>query len=236
MSSVANPYDPAGLRPPAVGFELPKNLFRFGEAPLWSSHYFAGGSALANSDFRLFTAGRGMVAQGYQTALTIAETNLKEGGRIPAGVAFSCYGISAHAMFNSADADGKTMNKSTSSSAIVENLLNLQNNVCLQWDFLQTLIDIAPLSLVGAGSGVGGGIAGAGAGVANEFVGSVQNGMGGIWMYRKYPTELAAQSTFAIVLKGGSRAPDVTDANNGGGGLAVRITLLGYYKNIIEIG
>ena len=236
MASVASPYDPQGLRPPAVGFELPKNIFRFGEAPLWSSHYFAGGSAIANSNFRLFTAGRGMVAQGYATALTIAETNLKEGGRIPAGVAFSCYGISAHVMFNSADDDGATMNQSTDSDATVGNLLNLQNNICLAWDFLQTEIDIAPLSLVGAGSGVGGGIAGAGNGAANDFVGSLQNGLGGIWMYRKYPTELPAMTTFAIVLKGGSRAPVITNAAGGAGGLAVRVTLLGYYKNIIEIG
>ena len=120
MPQIANPYDPAGLQAPAVGFELPKNVFRFGEAPLWSSHYFSGGSAIANSNFRLFTAGRGMVAQGYTTALTIAETNLKEGGRIPAGVAFSCYGISAHVMFNSADADGATMNQSTDTDAVVE--------------------------------------------------------------------------------------------------------------------
>ena len=209
MASIANPYDPQGLQAPAVGFELPKNIFRFGEAPLWSSHYFAGGY--------LQSSGR-------------------SSADITVGVAFSCYGISAHVMFNSADADGATMNKSTDADVIVENLLNLQNNICLSWDFLQTEIDIAPLSLVGAGSGVGGGIAGAGGAAANDFVGSLQNGLGGVWMYRKYPTELPAQSTFAVVLKGGSRAPVITNAAGGGGGLAVRITLLGYYKNIIEIG
>lgn len=231
---IANPYDPAGLQAPAVGFELPKNIFRFGEAPLWSTHLLPGGDTIANSTFRVFTAGRGMVSQGYSNALTIAETNLKEGGRIPAGVAFSVYGIAAQVMFSGSTADAGDFNDPAASSDRIGDLLNLQNNMCLSWDFLQTKIDIAPLSLVGAGGGTGGAVAAADGGVtpaALSTIGNLSNGFGGCWMYRKYPTELPAQSTFAVELQVGSRAAAVSTNS-----AAVRVVLLGYYKNIIEIG
>jgi len=58
----------------------------------------------------------------------------------------------------------------------------------------------------------------------------MNNGNGQIWMYRKHPVALPGNSTFAIVLRFGSRAAALTNQ------MAVRITLLGYYKNVIEIG
>ena len=174
-----------------------------------------------------------MVSQGYSNALTIAETNLKEGGRIPAGVAFSVYGIAAQVMFSDNTADSGDFDDATNTVARVGDLLNLQNNMCLSWDFLQTKIDIAPLSLVGAGGGTGGSVAvSTGTGTAGDLaVGSLANGFGGCWMYRKYPTELPAQSTFAVELQVGSRAAAISTNS-----AAVRVVLLGYYKNIIEIG
>jgi hypothetical protein len=51
-------------------------------------------------------------------------------------------------------------------------------------------------------------------------------------MYRKHPVALPGTTTFAIVLRYGSRAAAI-GAN---GSCAVRVTLLGYYKNVIEIG
>jgi hypothetical protein len=60
----------------------------------------------------------------------------------------------------------------------------------------------------------------------------MNNGNGGVWMYRKHPVALPGTTTFAIVLRYGSRAA-VVGAN---GSCAVRVTLLGYYKNVIEIG
>jgi hypothetical protein len=89
--AVANP---GSAMIPQVPFEQPKNLFRYGEQSLWSTQLHNVNAALSNGTFRLFTTPLGQVGQGFATGLTIAETSLKEGGRIPAGVAFDAYGIS----------------------------------------------------------------------------------------------------------------------------------------------
>ena len=52
-------YNPVGAGAPPVPFEQPKSLYRFGELALWSTFYFPGATALANSVNRLFTTPRG---------------------------------------------------------------------------------------------------------------------------------------------------------------------------------
>ena len=82
--------------PPSVPFEQPKNLFRYGEQTLWSTQLHAGAAgavALANGTYRLFTTPLGQVGQGFTNSLTIGETNLKEGGRIPSGIAYDVFGV-----------------------------------------------------------------------------------------------------------------------------------------------
>ena len=59
----------------------------------------------------------------------------------------------------------------------------------------------------------------------------MNNGNGSIWMYRKHPIALPGNTTFSVVLRFGSRAA-VTGVN----AVNFRATLLGYYKNVIEIG
>ena len=83
--------------------------------------------------------------------------------------------------------------------------------------------------LCGAGGGAFGAVS-QNAAAANS--GNMNNGNGSIWMYRKHPVALPGSSTFSIVLRFGSRAAAVAAANS----LDVRVTLLGYYKNVIEIG
>lgn len=78
-------YDPTGAPVPPVPMDLPKSLFRFGETSIWSTFNFPGATAIANTQTRLFTTPRGQTGQGFANALTIAETNLKEGGRVPSG-------------------------------------------------------------------------------------------------------------------------------------------------------
>jgi hypothetical protein len=222
-----NPYDPTGAAPPPTPFTQPTNVFRFGENCLWSSQLLAGAAAQANQNYRLFASARGQVAQGYANALTIGETNLKEGGRIPAGVAYSVYGIACQILQSTAAADGGTMSAPADTAVEVGNITNVMNNGVLAWDFIQTLIDIAPIYLIGAGGGTGGAVA-----TGNAVnAGNVGNGFGQVWMYRKYPTELPGSCTFAINLSFGSRAAAI-----GANSVAVRVCLLGYYKNVIEIG
>lgn len=223
---------------PAVPFEQPKNLFRFGEQSLWSTQLFAGAGVVASTTNRVFTTPLGQTGQGFTNALTISETNLKEGGRVPSGVAYDVFGIGTQFLASTGDDDtgGATLSVAINSDGLVGNVLNIQNNCTLSWDFTQTQVDICPLNMAGAGAGLFGTIAGAGGAAANDFVGSAQNGNGSIWLYRKHPVALPGNSTFSIQLRFGSRAAALTNVAGGGGAIAVRTVLMGYYKNVIEIG
>jgi hypothetical protein len=217
---------------PPVSFDLPKNVYRFGEQTLWSTQFLAAG-AVANGSFRLFTTPLGQVGQGFAGALSISETNLKEGGRIPSGIAFDCFGIAVQQIQSTSSADSNTFGALVNTDNTIGNLLNLQQNAVVVWDFTQTAVEVCPVMLAGAGGGAFGTLAASdtAAAAAKTQQGTVNNGAGSVWLYRKHPVALPGNSTFSIVLRFGSRASAVP-ANSG---LAVRVVLLGYYKNVIEI-
>jgi len=220
----------AGPIPP-VPFSTPQNIFRFGEQTLWSTQLLGlNAAAIANTTWRVFTTPLGQVGQGFLNGLTIAETNLKEGGRVPAGVAYDVFGVATEltsAVTAAAVATDGNIGLPASTAALVTDMLNVQRNSALSWDFTQTTVDICPVTLAGAGGGLFGAEATT---LNNTSVGHMNNGNGQIWMYRKHPVALPGNSTFAIVLRFGGRAAALTQQ------MAVRITLLGYYKNVIEIG
>jgi hypothetical protein len=223
---------------PPVSFELPKNVFRFGEQTLWSSLFLPAGAALANGVNRVFTTPLGQQGQGFGQALSIAETNLKEGGRIPSGIAFDCFGISVSVGTTNNDLDAAASTNATpiNSPTRIANLNNIITNSVITWDFTQTQIDVCPTNLAGAGGGVFGALAAttAAAGVA-QTSGSFQNGNGSVWMYRKHPVALPGNSTFSMLIRFGSRAPALAPGLGGNGSCIVRVVLLGYYKNVVEI-
>ena len=223
-------FNPTHSPVPPVPFSQPKSLFRFGEQTIWSSVFLPTG-ALASTSNRLFSIAQGSTGQGYTAALSIAETNLKEGGRVPSGVAYDVFGVACQVQHASAGADaaGVTVNVAADTQALIQDLSNVINNGALRWNFTQTIIDIAPVSLVGAGGGAFGAVAQNAAG-ANS--GAMNNGNGHIWMYRKHPVALPGNTQFSVLLDFGTRAAAV-GANNG---IVARVVLLGYYKNIIEIG
>ena len=209
----------AGPVPP-VPLQQPMNLFRFGEQTIWSTLQLAA-VAPASSTNRLFTTPIGQQGQGLTAAASIAETNLKEGGRVPSGVAYDVFGVSCHIQ------SGAAGNVPLDTQALIGDLINVQNNGVLSWDFTQTVVDIAPVLLCGAGGGAFGAVSQNAAG-ANS--GHMNNGNGAIWMYRKHPVALPGNSTFSIVLRFGSQAPALSQITK------IKVTLLGYYKNVIEIG
>ena len=214
---------------PAVPFEQPKNLFRYGEQSLWSSQRHAASAALANGTFRLFTTPLGQVGQGFASGLTIAETSLKEGGRIPAGVAFDAYGVSCLVATGLTAQTVLTLATPVNTVETITDLINVQNNGVLSWDFVQTAVDIAPLHLIGAGGGAFGAISTT---ANNVSVGQLNNGAGSIWMYRKHPISLPGNSTFSILLRYGANAAAVGATND----VVLKVALFGYYKTAIEIG
>jgi hypothetical protein len=222
---------------PGVPQHQPSNLFRFGEITLYSTMAIggAGATALANTSNRLFATPLGQTGQGFPAGLTITETNLKEAGRIPSGQAYDVFGVAGQVMAWDQGNDQLDVPfafdgvAGAATLGLVADLQSVINNGVLVWDFTQTQVYICPLMLAGAGGGAFGAISQNAAG-ANS--GSMGNGNGGIWMYRRHPVALPGNSTFAILLQFGSRASQV----GAGIGVAIRVVLLGYYKSVIEIG
>jgi hypothetical protein len=217
---------------PGVPSQQPTNLFRFGEITLYSTHAFPATQALANSTNRIFTTPLGAQGQGFTPGgLTKTETNLKEGGRIPSGQAYDVYGVATQVLGadNTAGLAGQMDEPFNDAVATVQTLQNIVSNGVLSWDFTQTIVDICPVMLAGAGGGVFGAIS---ANAATAGSGAMNNGNGGIWMYRKHPVALPGNTTFAILIQFGSRAAAIP----AGFGVAIRVVLLGYYKSVIEIG
>ena len=215
---------------PGMPLDAPKQLFRYGEQSIWSTQIHLGTAAIANGTFRVFTTQQGQVGQGATIALSIAETNLKEGGRVPNGVAYDVFGIACQTLHSVqvGDVAPGTQASPVDATAEIADLTNVLANGVATWDFTQTQVDIAPLMLIGAGGGIYG--AATGPAATATFVGGMNNGTANIWLYRKYPIALPGNTTFALVLRYGSRAPAI-----GANMVAIRFVLLGYYKNIIEI-
>jgi hypothetical protein len=214
---------------PSVPFQTPTNLFRFGEQSIWSTALLP--LAIANTQTRIFSTANGQVGQGFSNALSIGETNLKEGGKTPAGVAYDVFGVAAEIVGNSTAAETggtvATLNQAANTAALVADALTIQHNAVLSWDFTQTVIDICPVTLAGAGGGLYGALSTT---QNNTAVGHMSNGNGNVWMYRKHPVALPGNSAFGVLIRVGSRSGNLSIQTS------LRVTLLGFYKNIIEIG
>jgi hypothetical protein len=213
---------------PSVPFQTPTNLFRFGEQSIWSTALLP--VTIANTQTRIFSTANGQVGQGFSQALSIAETNLKEGGKTPAGVAYDVFGVAAEIVSSTRTENGTDLAllaQAANTQALVQDMLNIEHNGVLSWDFTQTVIDICPVTLAGAGGGLFGALSTT---QNNTAVGHMNNGNGNIWMYRKHPVALPGNSAFGVLIRIGSRAPALSIQTS------LRVTLLGFYKNIIEIG
>jgi hypothetical protein len=213
-----------------VPFEPPKELFRYGEQSLWSAQALAASLPIASSEYRLFSAGIGQSGQGFAT-MSYAETSLREGGRIPAQQSFDVFGIACHIyMGNSTGgASGGAFATPTDTSGLIANLLNIQNNGVLQWSFLQTNIDIAPVVMIGAGGGAYGSVS---QNAAGSNLGHMNNGAGQIWLYRAAAVALPGQSTFNVIMRFGNYAPAISSTN----AVAVKVSLIGNYKTAMVVG
>lgn len=229
-------YEGNGL-PPNVPFQQPKNLFRYGEITIWSTQLLTGASTIANASFRLFSVPLSSAGQGFQSSLSIGETSQKEAGRVPSGLAFDIYGVSALVGKGSGADDSVAnfaLNQPINTNALVTELLNVQQNAVLSWDFTQSIVDIAPLHLIGAGGGAFGAVGtalDAQAAATQVDTGHMNNGAANIFLYRRHPVSLPGGTTFSILLRFGSRAAVV-----GANATFVKVALFGFYKNVIEIG
>ena len=103
---------------------------------------------------------------------------------------------------------------------------NLYSHGVLSWDFLQTVIDVAPVSLIGAGGGLFGLSLDQG-GAATQSM--INNGAGGLWVYRRHPVSLPANSTFNMLLRFGANAAAIVAPTD------IKVVLVGAYRQAIEI-
>lgn len=222
----------ASQGPSGAPMRQPKNVVRDGESTLWSSQMHTGGAALASTQALVFQTPIDGTGQGFTRSLSIAETNLKVGGQVPDGAAFDVWGMASQIMFMSAAGDAQTtMNlpiNETSDAAAVTTLVNLQYNCVLQWFFNMSLIDIAPLLLVGAGGGLFGPVA-VNAN-ADTVIGTLNNGPGSMWVYNQ-PVMLPANQLFGVQLTYGDRAAVAPTVN-----IVIRIALCGAYRAVIDSG
>lgn len=218
--------------PPPVSQRGNDTVFRYGEQSIWSSQFLGGATAVANQSFRLFSTQLGQVGQGFTAGgLSIAETNLKLPGQVPGGVAYDVFGVACQVLHASAATDAVspgTLNQNAAANANVQDLLNILNNGVFSWDFTQTQVDIAPLMLIGQGGGAFGAVST----TANATtVGHMNNSAGEVWLYRQYPVALPGTTVFGMLLRFGNRAAAIGQTY-----IVIRCVLLGYYKNLVEIG
>lgn len=209
---------------------LPKEIIRIGEQALWSTQRYPTATALANTSARVFTTPRGQVGQGFGAALTLAETNLKEGGRVPGGFAFDVDAIALQPY----TLTGTTPN--TIFPLVGEDARNMMSNLVVQWDFIQTIIDVAPAALIGQGGGIFGATADTGAaeGAGGGTRTLLNNGNGQLWLYRDTPVSLPSNSTFAILLTWGGFAIPVAGGADSYA-FCLRAHLVGRFKTAIEV-
>ena len=210
----------------APSFNLQKRIVRFGEQALWSSFAYPDTTALASTSNRTFVTPRGSTGQGFAAALSRAETNMEEGGRIPGGYAYTVGAIALQPYYLD------------STPICGADIRNVTQNCVLIWTFLQVEIVISHATLIGAGGGIFGTTnidpAAPLGGTGGSSV-ALNNGAGQLWNYQVVPVELPANTTFALVQEWGSSAIAV-DGSAGNSTLVVRNTLLGVYKSAIPVG
>jgi len=230
--------DPSGppAQPPSVPSEPPKAAFRYGEQAVWSTQGIIGGAAVANQQFRLFATPQTQNGNGFATSLSIAETNQRVGGFLPQNEAFDVYGLALHVMHFTAASDDAVALNGTADERVsvvgvnggIQDLVNVQNNGVLTWDFTKSSIDVAPIQMIGAGGGAFGAVSTT---QNAKSTGHMNNGAGTYWLYNRYPVALPGTTTFAILLRFGSRAPAI-----GANAIACRCVMVGYYKTWFELG
>lgn len=213
-------------RPVVASFEIPKNVQRLTESALWSTFQFANAQAVAGTTARTFTTPLGAAGQGFAAALSIAETNMQEGGRLPNGVAFTVQGLACQPYYDDEFPPDAT------------DLWNLTCNATIQWQFTQVTIDVAPIMLIGAGGGVFGATADTGAayGGNNGSQVSLNNGAGNIWVYSQIAVLLQAGTTFSLNILWGGGAAAINGRSSAGSNLNVRNVLLGLYRSALPTG
>lgn len=117
--------------------DSPSAIARVSEGALWSSVYLDARTDLAGKSFCFFHIPLG------QEGMDISDTNLRERGRIPAGVNFTV----RHVAWTVLPLEGETDLEKLANAFGFPMVDSIKAHGTLAWVFLQTWIDIAPLWL-----------------------------------------------------------------------------------------
>lgn len=123
-----------GTLPPDPWAEVIRRGVKVGDLalrlPLYSTQQFASSVEISHTSYRLFTTPLGAQGQGFERGCSINETNIREGGRTPGGIAVNVVLLMVEIFGNSEDAAA------------------IRKNGVLHFDFVQTRVDIAPLNVI----------------------------------------------------------------------------------------
>lgn len=204
---------------------LPTEIQRYYEGALWSGYYYADATALANRSDEVFVTPEGSQGQGWPAALSIAETNMKESGKMPAGLAFTTRQIALEPEYvdtwEVARAD----------------MQNFQANMVGVWFWLNTEVEVSTAMLIGQGGGKFGSTADTGAaeGGAGGSRFYIANGAGQTFVYYELPVLLNANTTFRFKFKWGRNAVAV-DGGRNNSALAIKCHLIGVVTSAVPTG
>lgn len=217
----AVPTFPPPMSNTGAGLQLPTAVIRVGENSLWSTFQYADAAPLTGVSRVCYTTPLGQTGQGYGAPLSLEATNMREAGRLPSGQAYDVFAIACQ-IYN---ADNTAV-----TGAMLRNMIN---NMVVAWDFIQTVIEIAPSILIGAGGGLFGATADTGDAQTGQL--ALNNGNGQVWVYQQFPVQLSANSTFSIRQIWGTPATAV-DGGLDNSAVNIRICMLGRYKTALASG
>ena len=178
-----------GVIPGQGLFSVPNSIQRVYEFALFSTYRFPAATNLnVNGDARLFQVPIQSTGQGFSSPMSISDTNMRVGAIAPGD---STYEVSAIA----AEIFG-----ATSVAPLVADIRLLQRVLVLFWEFGTLVLPVAPLSMIGAGSGIFG--ATGDTGTPTTFA---NNGNGSaLWCYQRVVVSIPATQQFNMQLQVGN--------------------------------
>jgi hypothetical protein len=178
---------PLNHLPGQGAFAIPTNVQRIAEQGLWSSFRFPAGTSISGTNPRFFSVQLGAQGQGFLSPMSFSETNQQVANQCPGDETYEISAIAAEIL----GAPGV--------EASVGDIRLFQRLGCLRWEFGSVLIDVSPLSMIGAGGGVFGA-------TANTALGTTfaNSGNGGLWLYTGVVIAVPSTQRFAQILAMGT--------------------------------
>lgn len=197
-------------------FAIPSGVQRIAEQGLWSTFRFPAAVAITGTQPRFYSVQLGAVGQGFAQALSFSETNQQVANQAPGDETYEISSLAAEVY------------GATATAPLVGDLRLFQRLGAFRWEFGSVYIDVAPLSMVGAGGGIFGATADTGTPVT-----FVNNGPGSLWMYQSVVISVPSTQRFAMILvfgTGGQAAALAPVADT-----QVRVTMFNLARSAVPV-